>query len=276
MALVGSNRTLLSSSGYINPGAAASAFLARAGVLDRKHSNAYTQLINGMVADGTWSIFDLLYIFATQNSTVALLNLVSSNFAATITGTITFAVDRGLTGTASTGSYINSNFTPSTAGGNYSLNSASAGAYNRTNRTTAQAYANAGTCNTLTTSFDYLLANYTGNLYYLDINGFNGINTAAITSQGLLINVRSSNVAIAQYLNGNTTPIQSSGANASVALSDQTYLVLARRDNIANDVGNSADQLGAFFLSGVLSAAQTALVSNRINSFMSAVGANVY
>jgi hypothetical protein len=84
-------------------------------------------MICGMVTDGTWSLLDALYIFATNNTTTANLNLVSTSFGITQVGTVTFAADTGYTGDGSTGA-LGTNFNPNVVSGvNYSLNSASFG-----------------------------------------------------------------------------------------------------------------------------------------------------
>src|SRR5258706_16256620 len=78
--------------------ASAAAFLARTSGLDATHTNAYINLICGLVSDGIFSKLDALYIFATQDSTTAMLNLISTSFtASTFSGTLTFTTDRGYT-----------------------------------------------------------------------------------------------------------------------------------------------------------------------------------
>jgi hypothetical protein len=122
-----------------NPGAEAAAFLARTSGLDTTHRNAYTTLINGLVADGVWAQLDALYMFATQDSTTAALNLISSTYNATVNGSPTFTADRGFTGVETSSTvYINSNFTPSTATSpKYTLNSSHLSVWNLTNSTSA-------------------------------------------------------------------------------------------------------------------------------------------
>lgn len=253
----------------------ARAFLNRTSGLNSVHANAYIRLINRLVAAGVWPLLDVLNIYATQNQVTALLNLVSASFASTITGSVTFAADGGFTGTASVGNYIDTNFTPSTNGINYQLNSASQGFYNRTSRTTAQAYADMGNCITGgTTGFDFLTTNYTGNISHISISSTASINTASANSMGMWVNSRTAVTAVAQYKN--TIQTQSGATStAGGGLSDQTYLVLARR-NVTGNLDNSADQCGAMFLAGGLSAYQAAIISDEINSFMRVIGANVY
>src|SRR5208282_4996530 len=71
--------------------AQATAFIARTSGLSTTEKNAYTAMICGMVTDGTWSLLDVLYIFATNNTTTAALNLVSSSFNGTVTGSMSFS-----------------------------------------------------------------------------------------------------------------------------------------------------------------------------------------
>jgi hypothetical protein len=107
------------------------AFLARADAsttLAATERAAVKTFINGLVAasysgGGTlFSAFDILYLFATDTSAHALLNLISSSFNATNSG-CTFTADRGFKA-ATASDYIDSNFNASSAGGNYVQDSA--------------------------------------------------------------------------------------------------------------------------------------------------------
>lgn len=75
----------------------ATTFLAR-GTFDGTHTTAYTNLICGLVTDGLWSKADALVILGTQNTTVAALNLPSTSFTPTITGSPAFTADKGYLG----------------------------------------------------------------------------------------------------------------------------------------------------------------------------------
>src|SRR5258706_10799563 len=115
-------------------GGTASAFLARTSGLDSTHITAYTNLLNGLDTDGLTSKLDMLHVYATQDSTTALLNLVSSSFTGTANGSPTFTADRGFTGTASSSTiYIDTGFNPSTAGGQYAQDAAHLSAWCLTN-----------------------------------------------------------------------------------------------------------------------------------------------
>lgn len=112
-----------SDAGYTVPAAAfprtrgsAAAFLARTSGLDATHTAAYTALLNGLDTDGLTCKLDLLQIYATQNATTALLNLVQNQYNGTANGALTFTADRGYTGVeGSTTAYVNTGFNPVTA-----------------------------------------------------------------------------------------------------------------------------------------------------------------
>lgn len=117
--------------------AAATNFLARTSGLNAAHTAAYTTLLNGLTTDGFFDAtgnsikLDGLYVFATADTTTALLNLVSASFTATVSGTPTFTVDQGYSG--SLNNYIDSNFSPANNGITYLRNSGSLFAWSNTN-----------------------------------------------------------------------------------------------------------------------------------------------
>ena len=78
-----------------------------------------------------WSKLDFLYVFAaeTNGGGEALLNWVNpGTYNGLLVNAPAFTVNAGFKGDGSS-SYINTQFNPSTAGGKFSLNSASMGAY---------------------------------------------------------------------------------------------------------------------------------------------------
>jgi hypothetical protein len=112
----------------------ATAFLARTSGLSGTQSTAYTTMICGMVTDGTFSLFDGLYVFATNTTTTAGLNLVSTSFTLTSNGSCTFTANAGYTGDAAS-CYQDPGFVPSSAAGNMTQNSAHIAVCDLTNRT---------------------------------------------------------------------------------------------------------------------------------------------
>ena len=91
---VASNTLAIAGSGGCSQ---ATTFIARTSGLSGTESAAYTAMICGMVTDGTWTLFDALYIFATNTTTSANLNLVSTNYNITVGVAPTFSADHGYT-----------------------------------------------------------------------------------------------------------------------------------------------------------------------------------
>lgn len=255
----------------------ATTFLARTTGLSGTETTAYTNLICGMVSDGTWSLMDALYIFATNTTTTAALNLVSTNFTGTVNGTLTFSADHGWTGDGSTG-YFDTGFVPATASSpNWTQNSASFGVYNRTNRATAQAYTDIGSGTQVggpALTF-FCISNYTGNLSFIAIDTANGVSTAATNSQGQWICSQTSSTLGSQYKNGNATPIQTN-TNATSQNANLSIVVFGRWSGGTAVIDFSADQMSAAFAGGGLTATQASNVASRINGYMTALGINVY
>ena len=82
-------------------------------------TTAYTTMICGLNTDGTLSLFDRLYVLATDSSTNALTDIIT-NTAAAITGTAAFTANSGYVSASGT---LNTGLNYSTAT-NYKQNSA--------------------------------------------------------------------------------------------------------------------------------------------------------
>jgi hypothetical protein len=114
-------------------GAEATALFARMSVQpDATHKGYINTLIEGLKTDGVWTLLDVFDVFAADNATDALLNWKSTSFNPTLgNGAMTWTQYEGYTG-ANT-KYLDTNFNPTSAAGNFSLNSATAGLYVRNN-----------------------------------------------------------------------------------------------------------------------------------------------
>jgi hypothetical protein len=174
----------------------AATFLARTSGLSGTETAAYTTMICGMVSDGTWSLLDALYIFATNNTTTANLNLVSASFGITQVGTVTFA-DTGYTGDGSTGA-LNTGFVPA-SGINYLQNSASIGVYILTSRT-----GTSGNVTEIGSNNGNGSVSSIGNVLSFPLYGVNdGTNGYSIsTTRGSFIATRLTSSTSSMYLNG--------------------------------------------------------------------------
>lgn len=234
------------------------AFLARTSGLDATHTNAYKALINGLVADGVWAKLDLLNIFATQDVTTALLNLVSTSFSpATTSNAPTFAADRGYTGNGTNAS-INASYNPSTAGGNYTQNSAHYSSW--------VVISNNGVWELGTEANTALIASFSGNIHMrINDSTTSGAIAASTGGTGHYIASRTSSTVRTGYVNG--ASIGSAGSATSAAPANANFLSLF----VAGQSGTS-DQVAATSIGGALTGTDASNFYNRMRTYMTAVG----
>lgn len=247
--------------------AQATTFLARTSGLSGTQSTAYQNLICGMVADGTWGLMDGLYVFATNSTTTANLNLVSTSFGLTAHGTATFTANSGYTGDA-TAAYFDSGFNPNTAGGNWAQNSTSLGSCVLNSRTASQGYATLGAA---FNAFAYIQPQFSGTGSSFELGGNTFPTSTNANAQGSMIISRTTSAAIALYQNGTSiaTP-----TDASLALSqiNENVFILAY-DNTGTPTSFTGDQVGYAFWGAGLNSTQVTNVYTRLHNYMSAVGA---
>ena len=243
----------------------ATTFLARTSGLNGTQTTAYTTLICGMVTDGTWSLMDGLYVFATNTTTTANLNLVSTSYGLTKIGTVTFSANNGYTSDGSTG-YFTTGFNPSTAGGHQSTNSASVGACDLTLRGLSGAEESAiGGGNSYLT---YVVpGNAVASGTAFGINNNTETSTSA-TSQGSWITSVTSSSQGYTANNGSSSPFSAS----SNALADEALYILAFNDAGTAD-SFSSDQIGYIFFGAGLTTTQITAVYNRLHTYLTAIGA---
>jgi hypothetical protein len=244
------------------------AFLARTSGLDAAHINAYTALIDGLVADGIWAKLDVLYIFATQDATTANLNLVSSSFTAIPTGSPTFTADRGYTGVdASTTKYINTQFNAFTASSpKFVRDSSHVSVWSNTNTTSGAAggyligQVNGSAVVGIAAKFS------DGNSYYA-CNGANSV-VANANSTGHYVATRSVSTTLVTYRNASQT---SNVANASTAVGNRNVTILAV-NNAGTINQGSACQIAMASMGSALDATNVTNFYNRLRTYMTAVG----
>jgi hypothetical protein len=244
----------------------ATAFIARTSGLSGTENTATTNLICGMVTDGTYSIMDGLYVFATNTTTTATLNWAQNAFNLTWTslGNCTFAADSGLTGDGAT-CFAGTGYTPSSSGGHMTQNSASIGGCVVNSRSASQNYVVIGTTNGANYSY---MQPYNGTTFQYDLQGGTFPSFSQGNAQGSWIISRVSSSALALYLNGSSiaTPADTSGA-----LIGQAIDVMAFNNNgTTNDF--TADKIAYAFFGGGLTSTQAGNVRTRLNTYYTAVG----
>jgi hypothetical protein len=242
------------------------AFLGRTSGLDLTHSTAYTNLICGLVTDGVWSKLDILYIFATQDTTTAQLNLVQTSYPATLHGSPTFTANRGYTGVGGSTVYIDTGFNPVSAPSpKYVLNSAHMSAWNLTDTPDSTTM---GSLN----GADQALINikFSGNNnFYARINDTSaGGNTSGIGSMiGHWLASRDGSASTGAYFNGSNffTPLDVSGAIPNVNM----YVLGANSSGTPTGLNN---QQAAITFGGSLVPPDPANLYSRLRTYMTAVG----
>ena len=250
------------------------AFLARTSGLSGTETAAYKALINGLVTDGVFSLLDALYIFATNTTTTANLNLISTSFGLTQTGSVTFSADHGYTGDGSTG-YLDTGYTPSTAGGHLTLNSVSGGAYILNSRATANNHCAFGTGdNAFIDKLNYQPLNNSNNALAQGNDASNANFALSITNaQGMGSVTRNSSSTLDFYKNAGSTLGPASATSQALAVN--SILICAGRET-GTPSNFSADQIAAVYFGGGLNATQVGQVHSRINAYMTALGIAVY
>jgi hypothetical protein len=254
-------------SGGGGPSAEAAAWLARAPGLDATHIAADTAFINGMVDDGLWSKFDVLVITATQNSAAALLNMISSSYAATIVGAPVFTADRGFTGVGnSTTIRLDSNFNPRTAPTpKYGLNGAHVSIWGATDTGVSPQNSIGGFdgANTLA-----CIPRFSDGLAYFGANTNVYQTVASASPQGHFISNRDSATTHQGYKN--KVSIVSGTNNASANVPNFNVPVLANY-NGGSTLGSNL-QASMYSFGGPLTIAEIVKFFDRARTRMTAVG----
>jgi hypothetical protein len=256
----------------LTPCPQASAFLLRTDGLTARERTAYVRLINGLVKDGLWGKLDALYIFATNTTATADLNLISTSFGLSqIGGALTFAADRGYTGVSaralSTGLVL-------TAATKFTLNSGCIGGYVLTNRTANSNLTLGGV--TDASRYVYMKVHNGSGLAEFDVNSTTFSTVATTTAQGSwFLNRSAASGAGAQtlYLNGASLSA-TAVATVAVPVTQPVYIGALNNNGLVNTA--STDEISAFWVGGGFNAADVASFSSRLNAYMTALGINVH
>lgn len=252
-------------------------FLDRTTGLDSTHIDAYDDLICGLVTDGNFTDFDALYIFATEDETTALLNLIQDAYNATVAnGPITFTADEGFSNTGTTGSgspYIRLNFNPAVdTGENYQQNDASIlyWFYIEDGSNGSGAAPVFGMEDTGDKT--YGIPNYLGtNNGYNQVNGAtnNPVATAigaAPTLRGLWHVVRDGASSVKVYLNG---ALEDTGTDSSASPENDMFVCLRGGGAFVSSVG----VVSMCGFGGAMDATAVDEVNDRMVAYLTAVGA---
>ncbi|HSV26232.1 MAG TPA: hypothetical protein VLJ17_24810 [Xanthobacteraceae bacterium] len=268
----------LGAPGGFSPSCSASTtFLARTSGMNNTEKSAYDGLICGLITDGNgcsaWSgstgNFDLLYIFATNSTTTAALNLCSTSFGLTTNGSPTFTADVGYTGDGSAAS-LDTGWVPSTNAVNFTQNSASGGVCVLSTRTTSQnwsEYGTEGSSFSNTFGFQPNFTNGNQSRFWLNANSAPASPTSGSSVQAHWIITRTSSSAGVLYKNGVS---DGTSSQTSSGLSATSMVILAGRNNGTIALFTN-DQIAWVFLGGTLNATQASNINTRFHTFATAM-----
>lgn len=244
----------------------AAAFFLRITDPGTTRKNVYAALIDGLVADGVWTLIDMLHIYAADIAANALVNLKSSSFAATEVNSPSFTADQGYTGNGTT-SYVSTGFAPSTGGGSFTQNS---GCWGLWSRTSASSDNGSGTFSGgEATGVTLILCSATGPKALLgrcNTGGTDDVTSANVVTNGIGFRTvnRSSSSALQFYAEGSSV---GTGSQTSTALCTLTLRVGGTTGAL------DTRQYAAAVISGSLDATKSSALYTRLATYMTAVGA---
>lgn len=223
--------------------------------------NAYDTMITSMVADGTWSLLDCFWMFATATRSVAVLNLISSSFTCVEhgVGAGQFTADVGYTGVAS--GYLDTQFVGN-GGTNFVVNSASMWAWTSTNFSPGTDYGSMGQCDG-SASTGRLYPHYSDNNFYSYMAGYRG-DTATGQPGHFYGTAATSSSSVTQYIDTTATTT----TYTSNALGVGNLFLLA---DDASGTSPFQGNLGCFLVGGAFNSTQQGTLHSRISTFMSTV-----
>ena len=222
-------------------------------------------LIRGLKVAGLWTSLDRLWLHAAENASQALID-IKALATATAVNTPTLTPDRGYTGNGTT-SYLNLNFNPSTAGGNYVQDSATYGFWMTTDTGVG---ANARVMGNNDSTWQETLLDTTTS-YKGGINQTIGpISFTPANRIGLYAAERTTSTAFALYLKG---AVGISGTQASSAPSSANFFLLAANNGGTPAIVGFNCTIGASFFGSALGATKQAAFYAAMRSYMTAIGA---
>ncbi len=228
----------------------------------------YDQFVRALKSSGVWPILDAIYLFAAANSQAALINLKNpGTFNATAVSSPTFTSNQGFTGNG-TSSYVNSNFTPSTAGGNFQQNSAHASARSLSSVAASTTQRLVGIAAAQAGNRILIHPRTTGDLFNVLVNyGSPSLSANNANSAGHFLANRSDASAQQSYSNGSQV-----GSSTDVSVGNTNQAITFGAD-FALSSNFATLQMASGSIGGSLTASQVAALYAAEHAYMLGVGA---
>jgi hypothetical protein len=223
------------------------------------HQLLYANLIDGLVADGVWSLLDELCV-AGADAATQLTNLVNGTYTIFGNGSA-FTIDKGFTPNGTT-SYVNSGYNLSTG----SLFTQNSGCFGAWQLTASGADGGSQICRTSADNSDFIYGQFTGNLMIGNVNNSGAnISGANVSQAGCFAANRSSSSAMQIYANG-----------ALIASSNSSSSTTPENANLLFGFGVALASnwiYAAWFIGGSLNSIQQTALYTRLQTFLSGIGA---
>ncbi len=238
-----------------------SAVIAAGGNVSLPQMYLVDNLIKGLKTDGLFTILDRLWLFASDSTIQALIDVI-----ATVTATnngVSFTIRQGYTGDGT--HHIDTGFNASTAGGNYTQNSAHLGIWYLGPGTgiTGDGVISAGS-NATSNTVIYTPFDGDGNIYLRINDAVSTGATVAYPGAGFYQGVRSSSTARTGYFNGSSIQNVS---QASGALENSKFFVFG---NAPFGI-NFGAKVAIACIGAAMNATQASNFYTRLNTYMSGV-----
>jgi hypothetical protein len=242
------------------------AVVSNGGTVSGGRQIAVNDLIVGLKADGIWTKLDRLWLFAAENTASALTDL-AANELATEVNSPTFTVDSGYSNGGS-GVYIDTNFNPVTAAGNYVRDDASWFLWNVTSRA-ANAVYDWGAAG-VTNQDNFLRSRDSGDVVKFAINLILGAipSFANTDSGGFYQASRTGPTASEFYKNG--VSLGTDSGSSAVLVSVNFFVQLLNNNGAPHD--GSSDEYSCFGAGSSLTPTESADLYSHLRTYMTAVG----
>jgi hypothetical protein len=226
-------------------------------------------LIVSLKADSLWTKLDRLWLFAAEDEPSALTDLVGLDLATAVSSP-SFVADEGYTGNGST-SYIDSNFNPSTASSpKFVQDSAAIGIYDRTDRTGADLTIMMGIRGAAAAELFPLSDAGPSGRFEMNGGGTPFTESNANAKGSYLVSRTASDLTTA-YKNGASLGTDTA---ASVGVANLDFFICSGNNGSA--FLPATDQAAGAWIGEGFDATTAANFATHINTYMTAVGANVY
>lgn len=243
---------------------------ALSGSYDSARQSAINTLIASLKTNGIWAKLDVLRI-AGLNESDSLINWKTpGTFNSTAVNSPAFVADRGFTSSSTGTRYINTNFVPSTAGGNFAANSAHMGVYSRTNA--SRLGVDIGVSQATPGRASSIISRFTDGNFYSRINTGPEQPHSVPNSQGFFLTSRTSSALTTAYRNGSSV-----GSSTNGAVSLNSIAIFEGTQNVDGTPQNAYSQreLTVITLGGGLTGTEVANYNTALVTYLTYIGANV-